>query len=131
MSNTNDIVAVATRFFAAIEHGDIDTVRAIYAPDAVIWHNTDEHGSTVEENLQVLSDFVQRIRERRYENRRVEVFAGGFVQQHLLTGIRADGVRLRLPACLVCTVRNGRITRLDEYFDSVAVAPWLVPARTA
>jgi ketosteroid isomerase-like protein len=26
-----------------------------------------------------------------------------------------------LPACIVCQVKNGRITRLDEYFDSAAV----------
>ena len=33
--------ALAARFFAAIEAGDIDAIRAIYAPDARIWHNTD------------------------------------------------------------------------------------------
>src|SRR5579859_7922440 len=30
-------VEVVERFFAAIEAGDIESVRAIYAPDAVIW----------------------------------------------------------------------------------------------
>jgi ketosteroid isomerase-like protein len=117
---------VATRFFNAIERGEIDEVRAIYAPNAVIWHNTDGTESTVAENLEVLTSFVRRIRQRRYENRRIEVFPSGFVQQHLLTGVRADGVRLQLPACVICQVANGRITRLDEYFDTAAVAPWMV-----
>ena len=31
--------ALITRFFDAIERGDIDTVATTYAPDAVIWHN--------------------------------------------------------------------------------------------
>ncbi len=121
----DDTAALATRFFDAIENGDSESVRQIYAADAVIWHNTDEMDTTVEQNVQVLADFVRRIRERRYENRRLEVFPGGFVQQHVLTGVRPDGMRLKLPACLVCKVAHGRITRLDEYFDSAAVAPWL------
>jgi len=33
------------RFFAAIEAGDIDAVRSIYAPDALIWHNDDRSSS--------------------------------------------------------------------------------------
>jgi uncharacterized protein len=33
------------RFFAALEAGDIETVREIYAPDAVIWHNDDLIGA--------------------------------------------------------------------------------------
>ena len=42
------------RFFAALEAGDIDTLREIYAPDAVIWHNNDLIEQPVEENLKVL-----------------------------------------------------------------------------
>ena len=66
---------------------------------------------------------VTRIDDRVYADRRLEVFAGGFVQQHVLQGTRRhDGMRLELPACIVCAVTNGRITRLDEYFDSATVA---------
>jgi ketosteroid isomerase-like protein len=52
----------------------------------------------------------------------VHTFDGGFVHQHVLSGTRKDGARLSLPACLVCEVKDGRITRLDEYFDSARVA---------
>ena len=38
-------------------------------------------------------------------------------------GTRAlDGVRVALPACIVCAVKDGKITRLDEYFNSARVA---------
>ena len=48
---------------------------------------------------------------------------GGFVQQHVLRGTRKhDGARLALPAYVVCAVKDGKITRLDEYFDSARVA---------
>lgn len=124
MDSIQQVEALARRFFDAIERGDVDEVRSIYAPDAVIWHNTDGIETTPAENVAVLTAFVGRISERRYEARRLQAFPGGFVQQHVLTGVRRDGRRLQLPACLVCSVKDGRITRLDEYFDSAAVAPW-------
>jgi len=118
----DEIRALAERFFDAVEAGDIGAVRRAYAPDAKIWHNTDEIATSVDDNVETLTGFVQRIRERRYRDRRVAVFEGGFVQQHVLHGVRADGVAVTLPACVVCRVADGRIARLDEYFDSARVA---------
>ena len=126
MSDPSELRALASRFFDAIERGAIEEVQAIYAPRAIIWHNTDQLETSASENLGVLKAFVQRIRERRYERRRVETFQSGFVQQHVLTGRRKDGLRLELPACVICSVQDGRILRLDEYFDAVSVAPWMV-----
>ncbi|MFO1354609.1 MAG: nuclear transport factor 2 family protein [Gammaproteobacteria bacterium] len=127
MDSVDQIEALARRLFDAIERGSIDEVLEIYAPDAVIWHNTDGLETGPADNVAVLTAFVGRISERRYRDRRLKAFPGGFVQQHVLTGVRRDGRRLQLPACLVCKVENGRITRLDEYFDSAAVAPWREP----
>ncbi len=112
---------LAQRFFDAIEAGDLDAVRAIYAPDAIIWHNNDEKETSVAENLAILANFVKYLPKRAYKDRRVSTFPGGFVQQHVLNVERRDGKAFALPACLVCRVENGRIARLDEYLDSAAV----------
>jgi ketosteroid isomerase-like protein len=125
----DQIWALARRFFDAVEAGDVEALRDIYAPEAQIWHNTDETASSVDENLDTLAGFVKRIRDRRYRDRRVATFDGGFVQQHVLHGIRADGVAVTLPACIVCQVEHGRITRLDEYFDSARVAVFRAPVQ--
>jgi ketosteroid isomerase-like protein len=121
MGDNTGMKAFIGRFFDAIEAGDIETVKASYAPNAVIWHNTDETETTREDNLKVLSGFVKAIPGRRYENRRVHLFDGGFVQQHDLYCQRTDGAEVVLPACLVCRVEAGVIVRLDEYFDSARV----------
>jgi len=113
---------LAKRFFDAVEQGDIDTLYGCYAPDAKIWHNTDEAEQSRDDNAETLKGMVRRISDRVYAKRRLDVFEGGFVQRHELQGTRADGVRLHLPACIVCQVSDGRITRLDEYFDSARVA---------
>lgn len=115
--------ALAKRFFDCVEAGDVDGLVACYAPDARIWHNTDRAEQTPAENRATLNAMVARILDREYADRRLQVFPGGFVQQHVLKGTRAhDGVRVELPACIVCQVTDGKITRLDEYFDSAQVA---------
>jgi ketosteroid isomerase-like protein len=115
--------ALAKRFFDCVEAGDIDGLVACYAADAEIWHNTDGLVQGPDDNRKTLAGMVTRILDRVYDDRRVDVFPGGFVQQHVLRGTRKhDGVRLALPACIICKVRDGKITRLDEYFDSAHVA---------
>ena len=118
---------LAARFCAAIEQGDIDAIRAIYAPDARIWHNTDGidfSGQTVDENLKVLAWMGRFLSDKRYDIVRRSETATGFVQQHVLRAtITATGEPYAMPACIVCTVVDGAITRLDEYMDSAHVAP--------
>jgi ketosteroid isomerase-like protein len=117
------------RFFAAVTAGDLDAVRAMYAPNAVIWHNNDGAEQGVEENLRVLRWATTRIADFRYEDVRRTATASGFMEQHTLRGQAPNGEELRVPACIVCTVRDGRITRLDEYFDSAQIAALISPAQ--
>jgi ketosteroid isomerase-like protein len=115
--------ALAKRFFDYVEAGDVDGLVACYAPDAKIWHNTDGLEQRPEDNRKTLKAMAERILDRVYDERRVAVHPGGFTHQHVLRGTRKhDGVRLALPACIVCQVKDGKITRLDEYFDSAHVA---------
>ncbi|WP_188238129.1 nuclear transport factor 2 family protein [Sphingopyxis sp. LK2115] len=123
MIDLDDIRRLATRFFDAIEAGDIATMRDSFTPDAEIWHNSDELIVTRDQTAATLTGMVARISDREYADRRLNVFPGGFVQQHVLKGRRVhDGAPVRLPCAIICTVEQGRITRLDEYFDSAHVA---------
>lgn len=123
MSDDNATLSLAEHFFDCVERGDIDGLVACYAPDAEIWHNTDRQIQGPEDNRKTLAAMVTRIVDRVYADRRVAVFPSGFVQQHVLQGTRRhDNVRVELPACIVCAVKDGKITRLDEYFDSAGVA---------
>ena len=44
----DEIETLAAAFFSAIERGDVDEVRQMYAPDARVWHNFDQLEQTVE-----------------------------------------------------------------------------------
>jgi ketosteroid isomerase-like protein len=105
------------RLVAAIAAGDESAVRAIYSPDATIWHNFDQRDQTVEENLATLSDLHRRASNLRYTEIRRTVTDDGFVQQHVLTG-DARGGALSMPAMIRFYVTDGRIVRLEEYLDT-------------
>jgi ketosteroid isomerase-like protein len=123
MDSEDDIRAMAKRFFDAIEAGEIETMRATFTPDAEIWHNTDETIVTRDQTAQTLTGMVARIKDREYADRQLTAFPGGFVQQHVLKGRRVqDDGEVRLPCAIICKVEGGKITRLDEYFDSAHVA---------
>ncbi len=127
LTNANDVhdsghAALARRFFDALAAGDMDAVRSCYAPEAIVWRNTDRSVRAAEAHVRELGAFAERVTDRRYDDRRVRVFDGGFVHQHVLRCTRADGVAVKVPGCVVCDVVDGRITRLDEYLDSADAA---------
>jgi len=121
LDRPEDIAALAKRFFASIEAGDTEAVAACYAPDVEIWHNTDGIVQSKAENLMTLKGFLDAVPDRRYVDQRLQIFEGGFVEQHRVTGTLPGGAKLDMPACIVCEVAKSQITRLDEYFDSAAV----------
>lgn len=120
-------VEVAVRLFAAIEAGDLEGVRAVYSPDAEIWHNTDGQVQSPDENLRTLRWVITHLTDRSYDDVRRAPTPEGFVQQHVLRATRADGRRVELAACIVCRCEAGQITRLDEYLDSAQLARILEP----
>ena len=117
----SDVLDLADRFIRAVEAGDLDTVRAIYAPDAVIWHNNDRKETTVEENLRVLGWIAKHVTGKKYGDIRCQETDSGYVQQHVMRGTAPNGQDFEVAACLVVTVVSGRITRLDEYLDSADI----------
>jgi ketosteroid isomerase-like protein len=112
---------LASRFFAAIERGELAAVREIYSPDVAVWHNVTGRTQTREENLALLRYFTGRVSELRYEVLAREFFPGGFVQRHVLHGKLQSGELVAAPVCLVVYVSGGKIQRLFEYLDPATV----------
>jgi ketosteroid isomerase-like protein len=122
-TNPEQSLEVADRLFKAIERGDVAAIRDIYAPGAKIWHNNDGATQNIDANLAVLGWVVANISELAYTEIRRHATPAGFVQQHVMRGrVKSSGKEFRLPACIICDVEQGRITRLDEYFDSAHIA---------
>ena len=115
--------ALADRFFAAIEAGDLDTVRDCYTEDAEIWINAAGRTADRDANLKLLAHFTNKLADRSYRILERRFFDGGFVQRHVLGGRTGAGETIEAQVCLVIHTRDGRIAKLFEYMDPAEVAP--------
>ena len=132
----SEALEVGERLFGEIEAGDIETLREIYHPDVVIWHNSDglerrERGQNREDNLALLSVLTKVVRDWKYDVWFREATESGMVQQHTLRGRLPNGEELAIPVCIVLQIADGRITRLDEYIDSAHTRPMVEALRNA
>ncbi|MBM9459896.1 hypothetical protein JK386_08255 [Nocardioides sp. zg-536] len=106
--------------FLAGERADED----VYAEQVTTWHNIGERTVEVQRtpSRTRLSDGGADLRT---VDVRLRVDADGWVLQATTVGTSAAGEAVRIPVCLVVTVREGRIARFEEYADSAAVRPLL------
>jgi ketosteroid isomerase-like protein len=123
MSEADANLALGERFMAALEACDVDTVRALYDPDARIWHNFDQALQPVEENIKSLEWMHRKLTDIEYDVVRREPIPGGFYQQHVLRGTLPSGEKFAMPACAIIKIEDGRIVSLDEYLDSAHTKP--------
>src|ERR1700728_4057114 len=105
------------RFFAALEAGDIDTVRDIYAPDALIWHNDDLIEQPVEDNLKVLQGLHRAVSGLHYDIVRRAPAPDGVLQQHVARGPQPEETEVELHAAMYPRVKAGHITGIEEHLD--------------
>jgi ketosteroid isomerase-like protein len=117
MDKRADMIALCDRFFDAIEANDYETIESCCGPEYVVWHSSDNLYHSRERNLAMLKRGTESKSKKRYVNRRVLPFEGGFAQQHRIEVERADGFIGRMDVCFVAYVVNGKISRIYEYFD--------------
>jgi ketosteroid isomerase-like protein len=119
MSNEEEgMKDLALRLVDAAQRGASDEVKAMYTPNAVVWHNTDAITMGIPENRAIYNRFSEKVPKREYTNIRITPFKGGYLQQHVLVGETATGEKFELHACIVVQVQNGKIVKNEEYFDS-------------
>jgi len=118
-----EVRELAAAFFDAYEHKRADLLDRIYSDDCIIWHNVFGRDTTREDNLAAMRNDTGQ-RRRTYDERTINAFADGFVIQYTLGGVMHSGHRGSMPICIVGRVRDGKITRIDEYMDSSKFAAW-------
>lgn len=94
---------------------------SLYSPDATAWHNTDGVDQPMESREPIRQRLRQLIPDFRFDDAEPHGFDGGFVIQYVVRGTLPDGSELSSPACTVGTVKDGLITRVQEYIDSAHI----------
>jgi ketosteroid isomerase-like protein len=124
-------LAVAERLTASFARHDLAAIESLYADDIIVWHSHNQLSEAKAQNIQRLARFFENFTSLRYEQIARAPTPAGYVQQHVITGDCRYGGRLAMPVCAVATLRDGRISRLDEYFDPTPVFALLRVARPA
>ena len=119
-----EIRELCETFFDAYQDRRVDVLGRVLADDCVIWHNVFGRETTKQDNLSKFHDSYRGQRRRTYDDRIVNTFDDGFVIQYQLHGVQNNGHRGSLWICIVARVREGQITRIDEYMDSSKFPAW-------
>lgn len=116
MSKTN--LETAAALFAAIERKDPDAVAALYTDDVQVWHNFSNATQDKAANLETLTGLCRSVPEIHYDvTERLELEDGRVLQRHVLR-CRVSDEEVLIPACILVTVRDGRIAAIHEYLDT-------------
>lgn len=125
-ASTEIVAEAADRLFAAIERGDFAAVEVMWSDDIAVWRVGARRDDGKARALRVIDWFIGATTERRYEILDRRFFEGGFVQQHILHATGHAGQSISMRVCIVITVGgDGRLDRIDEYFDPAEIAPLL------
>lgn len=117
---------VADELFGAIERGDESRLDELLADDVGVWRAGAQRDDDKERAMKVLRWFIRVTAERHYEVLDRQLFAAGFVQQHILHATGTAGGSIALRVCIVIKVgATDLIDRIDEYFDPADLAPIL------
>ena len=122
--NEYEIRELCNRFFDAYQDRRVDVLAELYSDDCIVWHNVFGRDTTRDENLAALPASYKGQRRRTYNDRIINTFDDGFVIQYQLNGVQHNGHRGALWICIVGRVRDGKITRIDEYMDSGKFDAW-------
>lgn len=116
-----DAVELCEALFGAFAEGNEDAIRQLCAEDLVAIQN-----GAPPMKLNALVRFTLAVKAKvpdfHYEDAMRSMTASGFVEEHNVCGTLPNGEPLRIAACVVGEVSQGKITQLREYLDTGAAA---------
>lgn len=119
---------LAAAFSGLLESCDPQPFIPHLAPGAVVWHNYDRKVVDALENMTAIVSLGQMVEGLETETRYFSSTDDGFVLQFVVHGIvRASGKPFEMHNCVVVSVEDARITRIEEYVDPT-VGAQLAPA---
>jgi ketosteroid isomerase-like protein len=127
-ASAETIADAADRLFTLIEKGDSAAIDRMWSDDIAVWRAGARRDPSKPDGkaraLRVIDWFITATTERHYEVLDRQFFEGGFVQQHILHATGHAGQSISMRVCIVIRVgSNGRLDRIDEYFDPAQIAP--------
>ncbi len=108
---------ILDRFYGALARGDVKAAHACWTADGVVWHSYDQVPMHIDDIVPLWEKYVAGTTERSFADVRRTATLTGFVQQFASLQRWPSGERTGWAVCIVATLRDGLIARIDEYVD--------------
>ena len=118
-----DIFEFTRNFTTYLSEGNYEKARACYQPNCKIWHSYNNHTQNVDENLALLKRMLEVSLKVEYDIHRVEKITGGYLQHHTLKMTAKNGKIYSTEACLIATLKDGKLAEIKEWIDDAPLAP--------
>jgi ketosteroid isomerase-like protein len=122
MTEEPEPIRLATTLFDAVVTANGRILREVYSEQAVLKSYAGGGELSVDEVVDLVKQLIDQIPDYAYVDVRCSATVTGFVRQHSIKGTSPNGDLFEIPVCCVATVEAGRITLLEEYGDSAAMA---------
>jgi ketosteroid isomerase-like protein len=106
---------VAKSLLDAIVGGDRATASRLYADDLVVWHNHDGLDRDKAESLDLIEALARDYAKLEASQVHWDFLADGYVQRAAYRIVEHTGTSRTVDAMMRVWVRDGRITRVEEY----------------
>jgi len=120
---TSEHAALAHQLMSFLLAGDAAAVTSLYHDDFSAWRNFDNRVLTRKQALKIVQILATNLRDLRYDDVRVTPTPQGFVQQHVMRCTAPNGEPVEAHVCMIATVRDGLLLRIDEYMDRAQMGP--------
>jgi ketosteroid isomerase-like protein len=118
-----DVDAIVQSLADSLRIGSADAFISYLAPGAILWHNDTRQEVDAETTLRGIGARLQLVRDREPEVLRVLPTPDGFVMQFALRGtVVANGNPFEMQNCIVVSLVDDKVTRIDEYVDPTVEA---------
>ena len=118
-----DIDAIVQSLAGSLRSGNADAFIAYLAPGAILWHNDTRQEVDAETTLRGIGTRLHLLRDREPDVVRASPTPDGFVVQFALRGtVVATGKPVEMQNCIVMTLADDRVTRIEEYVDGTVAA---------
>ena len=120
---STDTTEIARQLMHCLLTGDAEGVTRLYHDDFSAWRNFDNRTLTRKQALKIVQILANNLQGLRYDDVRVQPTPSGFVQQHVMRCTAPNGQPVEAHVCMIATVKDGKLLRVDEYMESSQMAP--------
>lgn len=99
------------------EEHNVEKFQTVLHDDFVMWYNFDPNERSRQEFIDTLKAAHAMFENQKNEDRKITLTEDGFVLQATMTGI-LDGTPIASHYCFIAKIKDGKIIRGDEYFDT-------------